>query len=219
MISKDIKKVLAALFSDATDAELERARLLIKHSDVSDEVRDAVTALVTHTPETMDMELADMVVLPEVVTFMDSKIADAVKIETDKVTAETVKVTAAEDKVTAAAVAQKELLVDAIVTMATSLRKEINPLDLAPSQKTYRDTLLAMEDAEKLQAVYDGFKAEIDTLGIAPAATVTDPTSSTDGTHGKGNDDEPTSAPKPTVRSIQDVANVILSQTTEEKPA
>jgi hypothetical protein len=164
------------------------------------------------------MELADMVALPEVVTFMDSKIADAVKVETDKTEAAEALTVAETEKVTAADTAHKELLCDAIVTMATALRKEINVLDLAPSQKTYLDSLLLLE-VDALNVIKDDFKKEIDTLGVAPAASVTDPTASTDDT--KGDDDEPTSTSKPVVRDIKDVANVILSQgsKSEEKDA
>jgi len=190
-LSEDRIAVIRKAIETATDTQLDRLRMLVKYSDVSDEVKTAFNDALD-SKENEPMTLQDAIASPGMEQYISSKVkeaSDALQGTIDTMDTE----------LKAAKKTADTALKDAIVLAATALRDGIDPLEFETSQKAFRDGLEA-KTPEELATIFTDLNAKVNTLGQKPIETVqTDVGAGENGTEGKDGKDkgEDTEAPAP----------------------
>lgn len=206
-LKPEVIDLLKGMLNDASDGQLGRVNTIVDNMDVEDDVKAAYKEEIKKISEST-IAIDDALAAPGVQEFIDSKVADATK-ESKELA----------DKSTAD---HKELLVDAIVALATTVKAEgINPLDMETSVAEYKDSQKD-KSLEDLQTAYDDLKKQAIALGTAPAEELdNEDANSEDGVQGKAKKDdkedkEDDKDEGPEIHTVKDVFDAV---TADPEPA
>ncbi|MGD9697436.1 hypothetical protein [Acinetobacter sp.] len=181
-----------------TEQSRTRALLLIKNSNVSDDVRDAFTNALQKTGES-NMKLIEALKVEGMDDYIDSKVNESlspVQAELDgskkqledananiqKLETENKELKANQTAQDAFVEEKKNMLIDQISNLALALRKsEINLESVEDSLRIYKEKLAVTDD---LKSVYDSLHAELlATFAHTPTVPVTSDTQQVDPTN------------------------------------